>query len=196
MSARGAAQPEFPAIIEEAIRRGYLSITENQITYKCRRNYRTQFGDPEEKVRAITYSWLIIERSYSPERIDIEVRVPRRTPNDFADIVVYRDDACKEPFLVVENKQERATTAEQRQAIEQGFGNANSLRASYMLFDYGRGSAFFDCANFPAGERAQNKLVGCPQVTCSMESSSYIYGEDGSLTPDPDRKRRTPRLSA
>jgi type I restriction enzyme M protein len=33
-----------------------------------------------------------------------EVIVPRRVPSDHFDVVVYRDDACKEPYLVVENK--------------------------------------------------------------------------------------------
>lgn len=146
------------ALVEEAQRRGYLTIDGARITYHCKRDYRDNYNDPEEKVRARTYSWLIIDRSYSPDRIDVEVRVPRRTPNDFADIVVYQDDACRAPYLVVENKPEDCTPAEQRQAIEQGFGNTNSLRAPYMLFDYIRGSLLFDVGNFPSGEREHNRL--------------------------------------
>src|ERR1700692_1612260 len=40
------------------------------------------------------------------------------------------------------------------------------------------------------------ELVGCPRVTSSTISSSYIYGEDGSLAPDPNRARRDTELPA
>lgn len=145
-------------LLQEATRRGYLTIDGSRITYHAKRDYRANYDDPEEKVRARTFSWLVIERSYSPHRIDLEVNVPRRTPSDFADVVVYRDDGCRSPFLVVENKKEHCTSAEERQGIEQGHGNANSLRAPYMLFDCGRASVLFDVANFPSGERQQNRL--------------------------------------
>src|SRR4051812_40876845 len=91
-------------LVEEARRRGYLSVDGDRIIYHGRRDRRYNFRDPEEKVRAFTFSWLIIERSYSPKRMDLEVTVPRRTPNDWADIVVYEDDACRTPYLIVENK--------------------------------------------------------------------------------------------
>lgn len=145
-------------LIDEAQRRGYLTVNGNRITYHCKRDYSDDFRDPEEKVRAQTYSWLIIERSYSPKRMNLEVTVPRRTPNDWADIVIYEEDACRTPYLVVENKQPNATVAEQEQAIEQGFGNANSLRASYMLFDYGRDTVFFNVAGHASTERQVNRL--------------------------------------
>lgn len=145
-------------LLEEARIRGYIKLKDGKIVYSCKRERRINWNAPEEKVRANTFAWLIIERSYPPDRIDLEVKVPRRTPNDWADIVVYRDDACREPYLVVENKAERCTLAEQKQGIEQGFGNANSLRAPYMLFDYGRGSTLFDVANFPQDERKRNRL--------------------------------------
>jgi len=151
-------QQTLNPLTEEAQRRGYLTIDGDKITYHCNRDHKEDFSDPEEKVRACTYSWLIIERSYSPKRIKVEVTVPRRTPSDRADIIIYKEDACQNPYLVVENKAERCTTAEQRQAIEQGFGNANSIRAPYMLFDYGRGSTLFDVSSFAPTERIQNIL--------------------------------------
>jgi len=145
-------------LVEEAQRRGYLSINGDRITYHCHRRYEDDWSDPEEKVRARTYVWLIIERDYLPDRIEVEVTVPRRTPSDRADIVLFLDDECRVPFLVVENKSEGVTAAEKRQAIEQAFGNANSLRASYTLFDCGNDSVLFDLRNFPPGERQRNRL--------------------------------------
>jgi len=61
--------------------------------------------------------------------------VPRRMPSDHADIVVYKDDACKQPYLVVENKAQELLPRERAQAIEQLFGNCNSLRAPVGLYD-------------------------------------------------------------
>ena len=62
--------------------------------------------------RAVTVAWLIIDRSYPANRIRLEVTVPRRTPGDWADIMVYRDDQCREPYLVVENKAADQTKAD------------------------------------------------------------------------------------
>jgi type I restriction enzyme M protein len=145
-------------LVEEAQRRGYLTINGNRITYHCSRDFDEDWNDPEEKVRATTYAWLIIERDYPPERIDLEVTVPRRTPSDRADIVLYSDEECRSPYVVVENKQERIAAAEKRQAIEQAFGNANSLRAPYAVFDSGNDSYLYDVQNFPPNERQRNRL--------------------------------------
>lgn len=145
-------------LVQEAQDRGFLTVNGSRITYHCSREYSENYDDPEEKVRARTYSWLVLRRSYAPSRIDLEVTVPRRTPSDRADIVLYEDDALQVPYLVVENKEEQCTRPQQKQGIEQGFGNANSIRAPYMLFDFGRDSVFFDVGQFPPNERQQNRL--------------------------------------
>lgn len=96
--------------------------------------------------------------------------VPRRTPSDYADIVIYRDDSCTDPYLVVENKAAARSEPERRQAIEQAFGNANSLRAPFALYDEHTTSTLFDVASFPAGEREQN-ILGTREAVPSQ------YGE-------------------
>ena len=47
------------------------------------------WADPEEWVRAEFYSTLVNKLLYPPEKIDLEVEVYRRKPEDFADIVVF-----------------------------------------------------------------------------------------------------------
>jgi hypothetical protein len=69
-----------------------------------------------------------------------------------------RDDDLSEPFLVVENKPEASNVGEKRQGIEQGLGNANSLRVPYMLFDCGTDLVLFDVGRYPATERTRNRL--------------------------------------
>jgi type I restriction enzyme M protein len=58
----------------------------------------------------------------------------------------------------VENKAPRQSVTRKRQAIEQGFGNANSLRAPFMLYDDGTESVLFDVASHSSMEREQNVL--------------------------------------
>src|SRR5437016_4850729 len=77
-----------------------------------------EWTDPEEWIRCHTVAWLIIERDYPANRIRTEVTVPRRTPSDYADIVIYSDDGCRQPYLIVENKAEGQRKAPRAQAIE------------------------------------------------------------------------------
>ena len=149
------------SLIDEAEHRAYVKFNQdrNRITYLCGREHSEDYSDPEELVRAYIYSWLIIEKGYPSNRILVEFEVPRREPSDRADIVVFSDDRRTDPFLVVEAKQENCTNAEWRRAIEQGFGNSNSLRTTrYLLVDKGRDSILYDIHNHPPTERQINRL--------------------------------------
>lgn len=172
--------------VKEAIRRGIITVANNRVTYRLNQQKSYDWSDPEEWVRAHTIAWLIIKKDYPTNRIKTEVNVPRRTPNDFADIVVYLDDHCKNPYLVVENKASGQTTSEQKQAIEQLFGNTNSLRAPLGLYDEGEVSIFFDIANFPSTERQENRL-GDRAVTPSQYGETpefvHIAGEENDIVP-------------
>lgn len=76
----------------------------------------------------ISTNSLTLKKSYAPNCIRTEVTVPRRTPEDLADIVFYEDNKCQNLYLVVETKKEKISERQRKQAIEQMFGNANSLR--------------------------------------------------------------------
>jgi len=173
-------------IVNEAIRRGVITITDNRVTYRINQQKSHTWSDPEEWVRAHTIAWLIISRDYPTNRIRTEVNVPRRTPNDFADVVVYRDDQCRTPYLVIENKAAGQSNGQRRQAIEQMFGNANSLRGPLGLYDEGDVSIFFDIANFPSTERASN-LIGdrstVPRQYGEIPEYAHTAGETGDIQP-------------
>ena len=144
-------------VVQEAMRRGLVEIRNGRVTYSLATKRTYEWSDPEEWVRCYTIAYLTLERDYPSHRIKTEVTVPRRTPSDSADIVVYSDDRCRDPYLVVENKRANVTSAERRQAIEQLFGNANSLRAPWGLYDSGEFSQLYDVGSFPASEREENK---------------------------------------
>jgi type I restriction enzyme M protein len=133
-----------------------LDIKGDRITYNTPTKKTYDWDDPEEWVRARTVAFLVLEKGHPLNRIRVEVSVPRRTPGDYADIVVYRDDQCRVPYLVVENKSANQTKASRNQGIEQLFGNANSLRAELGPYDEFRESIFYDVASFPQTERKAN----------------------------------------
>ncbi len=157
--------------LEKAIKNGYINITgaegKRKITYVCSENRTENYENPEEKVRAAFYSELIYCYDYPPNRIKVEVTIPDRLPSDRADIVVFADDGCKRPFIVVECKKEGVTDAEFNQAIEQGVGNAAwvKLRAEYVVIVAGGTRRILDVSDkYGVFEREQNILADLPRA--------------------------------
>ena len=124
-------QTDFLHIGEQ---KGYIELLNEGTTIRyITPDKKYRFTNPEEQVRAKFYVELIEYFQYSKNRIDLEVTVPRRTPSDLADIVVFQDDDKKDPFIVVECKKDETSEAEFEQAIEQAFGNCNSLSGHYEV---------------------------------------------------------------
>ena len=164
--------------LQIGIARGLIqfNVENTRITY-LNRNKTYNFRDPEETVRAESYVQLIEVYGYASKRIDFEVIVPRRTPSDLADIVVFSNDEMTEPYIVVECKRETATDAEYKQAIEQGFGNANSLRASYLWLTSKTLNNYYDVSNFPAQERIRNIIADFPRFgTVELKQAKFYKG--------------------
>jgi len=145
-----------PDVIE-AMARGFIELKGSRIHYNLNHKKSYDWTDPEEWVRARTIAFLVVSRGYPANRMRTEVTVPRRTPSDSADIVVYEDDRCTVPYLVVETKAEGQTKAGRRQGIEQLFGNANSMRCPFGLYDEGNEHSYFDVASFAPTERVANR---------------------------------------
>lgn len=136
-----------------------------------------RFTDPEEQVRSEYYVELIEQYQYPENRIDLEVTVPRRTPSDFADIVIFRDDAKMNPYIVVECKKDGISEAEFNQAIEQAFGNCNSLSGHYAAVVAGNTRRFFDVRDYPPLERVENIVADVPVGYGQVEEWRYKKGD-------------------
>lgn len=164
--------------IQRGIEKGIvqLSADESKITYFSSRQYSTSFKNPEEKVRGAYFVELVLDYQYPKEKIDFEVTVPRRTPEDRADIVIYEDDELKTPYLVVECKKDGITDAEFKQAIEQVFGNANSLRAKFASVVAGNTRTTFDIAGFKPSEREKNVISDIPKKYGKTPKYKFIKG--------------------
>lgn len=150
--------------ITKGVENNLISFNESRTTiiYNCSRKYSTSFKNPEEKVRASYFVELVIDYQYPKEKIDIEVKVERRIPDDRADIVIYEDEELKSPFLVVETKKDGISDSEFSQAIEQAFGNANSKRAKYAMVVAGNTKTGFNTGGFKASEREKNVVADIP----------------------------------
>lgn len=164
-------------LIKLGIENKHFSISDDlkRITYIALK--RTErFTDPEELVRAEYYVELIEKYKYPVSRIEFEVTVPRRTPSDRADIVIFEDDEKKKPYIVVECKKEKISDSEYNQAIEQAFGNANSLRAKYATVIAGQTRTAFNVAGFKPREREINVIADIPQRYGKVPVYKYIKG--------------------
>ncbi|HVU00016.1 MAG TPA: N-6 DNA methylase [Acidobacteriaceae bacterium] len=156
-----------PPFLKCAIADGLVKFTGEGKTERIQylaANYTARFSDPEEKVRAEFWAELIYKYEYRPERIRFEVKVPRRTPNDLADLVIYgdRDEELKAPYFVFECKRADVSDAEFTQSIEQACGNRANLAALFCGAIAGLTRRFLRFDKFPPGERDRNILPDIP----------------------------------
>lgn len=155
-------------LTDKALEEGYLRLDRSgkseRIVYVAV-NHSEKWSDPEEKVRAEFYAELIYRYGYSPNRIGVEITVPDRSPRDFADLIVFRDDGRKAPFATIECKRDTISDAEFNQAVEQSWGNGNAhkFRAEYVGVVAGATRRFLDCdAKYGGLERDKNVVADLP----------------------------------
>ena len=166
--------------LDRAIEEGHAEITgegRNQRIRYIAAGRSERWSDPEEKVRAELWADLIYRYGYPPERIGFEVNVPRRTPNDFADLVIYADDERKSPFMVFECKRPDVSDAAFDQSIEQACGNRASLGAKYCGAVAGLTRRLLDFDRYPPGERDRNHLTDIPVRYGSPPSWRFLKGD-------------------
>ncbi len=169
-------------LMKKGVEKGLIVFDADQknITYKVQ-NKRLRFSDPEEKVRANAYLSLVLEYGYSAEQIEIEVAVEHRVPNIFSDIVVYADKALKKPLIVVECKREEASQGELDQAVEQGFGYANSMDADFVWMTSGIRNDYFRRDRAAPKERIANRLADLPRPGKGIARAKYVKGGVGGF---------------
>lgn len=112
-------------LIEQGLFEGYIKISEDEktITY-CYQNKKRNYNNDEEKVQAETFLKLIFIYGYSEKRIRHFVPVKMGTATKEADMIVYNDDDCLEPFIIIECKKPDVSELEFEEAIRQAFGYA------------------------------------------------------------------------
>lgn len=116
-------------LIEQGIYEGLIRFDEEKknIFYIHQDHKRRNYNNPEEKVQVEAYLKLVLNYGYPPERIVQFKSVTMGASVKEVDIIVYNDDECTQPHIVVECKKEDVSELEFEQAIKQGASYAYAL---------------------------------------------------------------------
>jgi len=114
--------------MQQGIEKGLISFNEDQsrITYNYINKSRN-YLDPEEQVEAESFLKLVLVYNYPQNRIKLFEKVTMGASTKEADIIVYDDDMCLNPSIIVECKKQEVSEAEFTQAIEQAASYAYAL---------------------------------------------------------------------
>ena len=146
------------------------------------------FNNPEEKVQVETYLRLIFDYNYPISRIKQFVPVTMGREVKEADIVVYEDDMCLSPYILVECKRQEVSEAEYQQAIEQAYSYAFALPSDikYVWVTSGIKSDYFEVDK---NQNTRNQLPDIPQYGVK-NVASYKYAYDALSLPEESGKQR------
>lgn len=113
------------SLINKGVSAGLIRFDEEEkIIIYNEQNKKRNYSNPEEKVQAETYLELILVYGYPKERVKVFVPVTMGAYTKEADIIVYDDDKCTLPKIIVECKKPEVSELEFQQAIEQAFAYA------------------------------------------------------------------------
>jgi len=123
-----AIEEYYKLRLRQGIRKGLIRLDEktNTIIY-IHENIRRNYNNPEELIELDTFLKIILTYRYPVKRVRLFVPVTMGSDTREADIVIYNDDECYQPFIVVECKRQEVTEAELKQAVDQSFSYAYAL---------------------------------------------------------------------
>lgn len=114
--------------IQIGVAKGLISFNEDRSRIKyIQQDKERNYNNPEERVQAETFLQLILDYNYPEKRIKQFVPVTMGSEVKEADIVVFDDDLCLRPLILVECKKQEVSEAEFQQAINQGYSYAFAL---------------------------------------------------------------------
>ena len=175
--------------IKIGVEQGYISFDKemSRITYTYQ-NKQRNYNNPEEKVQAETFLRLILDYKYPVNRIKQFVPVTMGREVKEADIVVYEDDMCMSPHILVECKRQEASEAEYQQAIEQAYSYAFALpcEIKYVWVTSGIKSDYFEVDK---SQNTRNQLPDIPQFGVK-NVASYKYVYEAQYLPEEAGKQR------
>ena len=163
--------------IQLGLDKGLISFNEDKsrITYTYQKKERN-YNNPEEKVQAETFLRLILDYNYPESRIRQFVPVTMGSDTKEADIIVYNDELCLTPHIVVECKRQDISEAEFLQAIEQAYSYAYSLPSNvkYVWVTSRIRNEYYEVDK---NSNTRNQIPDIPQFGVeTIASYKYVYG--------------------
>ena len=175
--------------IKIGLEKGFISFNDDntRITYVFQ-NKERNYNNPAEKVQAETFLRLILDYNYPVNRIQQFVPVTMGSEIKEADIVVYEDDMCMSPHILVECKRQEVSEAEYQQAIEQAYSYAFALpcEIKYVWVTSGIKSDYFEVDK---NQNTRNQLPDIPQFGVK-NVASYKYVYEAQYLPEEAGKQR------
>ncbi len=177
------------SLVEDGIKQKLIRISEDgkTITY-LHQNKQRNYNNPEEQVQAETFLKLILVYGYDVKRIRQFVSVTMGSEIKEADIVVYNDDMCLQPYILVECKREEVSEAEFAQAVEQAYSYAYAL-PSDVKYVWVTSSIKNEYFAVDKNNNSRVQLPDIPQFGVS-EMAPYKYVFDAEFLPEEKGKQR------
>lgn len=175
--------------IQLGIDKGLISFNEDRsrIKYNWQKKERN-YNNPEEKVQALTFLQLILDYNYPESRIRQFEPVTMGSEVKEADIVVFDDELCVKPLILVECKKQEVSEAEFQQAINQAYSYAFALpgEVKYVWVTSGIKNDYLEVDK---SQNTRNQLPDIPQYGIQeVANYKYVYGAD-HLPPTPGKQR-------
>ena len=163
--------------IQIGIEKGLISLNEDKsrIKYNWQKKERN-YNNPEEKVQALTFLQLILDYNYPESQIRQFEPVTMGSEIKEADIVVYDDEMCLAPHIVVECKRQDVSEAEFLQAVNQAYSYAFSLPCDvkYVWVTSGIRNEYYEVDK---NQNSRNQIPDIPQYGVDkIASYKYVYG--------------------
>ena len=165
--------------IQIGIEKGLISFNEDNSRIKyCYQGKERNYNNPEEKVQALAFLQLVIDYNYPERQIKQFEPVTMGSEVKEADIVVFEDEVCVKPLILVECKKQDVSEAEFQQAINQAYSYAFALpnEVKYVWITSGIKNDYFEVDK---SQNTRNQLPDIPQYGIrEVANYKYVYGAE------------------
>jgi len=160
-------------LLDRAIRDRYVIIDKRRDTVIYLPHTKTRkLSNPEEQVQLHTFLELLYKYHYPAHKIKVCEKVKIGSSSREADILVYKDDEAKDPYIIVECKKAGISSRTFEDAIEQGFSYAAATNAEYVWVTSGDQQACYEVWHHRINERLANQIERVPR---HKEEKSWTY---------------------
>jgi type I restriction enzyme M protein len=168
-------------LIAQGIAQNLIRFDEEQKNiFYIHQDKRRNYNNPEEQVQAETFLKLVLEYGYPVQRIQQFVSVKMGISTKEADIIVYADDACLSPYIVIECKNADISENEFKEAVNQAFSYAHAL-AGTTKFIWVTKSNKQEFYRFDKEKNLRTTQGGIPYFGES-DVKKYTYAKGGFYT--------------
>lgn len=162
--------------LDQAIKDRYVIIDKKRDKIIYLPNTKTRkYSNPEEKVQLDTYLELIYKYGYPPHRIKVCEQVKMGSASKEADVMVYKDDECKDPYIMVECKKRNISNRVFEEAIDQGFSYAAVTNSEYVWITSGDKNAYYEVWHDLINEREKNAINRIPAYKKKGKGKTFKY---------------------